>query len=197
MVKFIHGDGKQKLLLSHTCWNKIENARTHILAHNWKIKKGRRKNQTEFEALFLLPSFTLPPMVDPSSLWWKQAWSVSKYMVAEQMNVLSVEVERVAPPCALVICPTWTSFMYSSCLQSVACRSSMVPRPPISFAGTRSRVPPQRSRWHLQRWWYSSSRDDVHGLFHRALLHKSTNNSPGVSFRKKNAQRKYMEGQEL
>jgi hypothetical protein len=48
--------------------NKIENAHTHIFAYNRKIKKRRRKNQTDLEALFLLPSFTLPSMVDPLSL---------------------------------------------------------------------------------------------------------------------------------
>jgi hypothetical protein len=36
--------------------NKIENAWTHKIAHNWKIKKRRRKNQTGLEALVLLPS---------------------------------------------------------------------------------------------------------------------------------------------
>jgi hypothetical protein len=85
------------------------------------------------EALFLLPSFTLPSMVDPLSLWWKQTWSVLEYMVVERMNVFSVEVERVAPLCALEVFPTWTSFMYSSCLEGAACRSSMVPRPPPCF----------------------------------------------------------------
>jgi hypothetical protein len=40
---------------------------------NWKIKERRMENRTGLEALFLPPFFTLPPMVDPSSLWWKQA----------------------------------------------------------------------------------------------------------------------------
>jgi hypothetical protein len=30
------------------------------------------------------------------------------------MNELSVKVEWVAPPCALAVCPTWTSVVYSS-----------------------------------------------------------------------------------
>jgi hypothetical protein len=49
---------------------------------------------------------------------------------------VSIEVEWVAPSCALAACPTWTSFVYSSCLQGAACHSSMVPCPAPCFVGT-------------------------------------------------------------
>jgi hypothetical protein len=59
------------------------------------------------------------------------------------------------------------------------------------------RMLPRRTRWRLRQWWsYPSSEDEVHGIFHRALLHNFTNiNShllPGFSCWKKNAQTKYM-----
>jgi hypothetical protein len=46
--------------------------------------------------------------------------------------------------------------------------------------GDSERMLLRRARWCLGWWWsYPSSEDDVHGLFHCALLHKFTKNSPG------------------
>jgi hypothetical protein len=84
---------------------------TQICTQTEKQRKGGGKiKQTSKHNFFFLLSLFLRWLIlrfyDETKL----------YMVAGQMNELSIEVERAAPPCALAVRgTTWTSFVYSSC----------------------------------------------------------------------------------
>jgi hypothetical protein len=99
------------------------------------------------------------------SIWWRSGWT----SWALRSNVWLLHVPLGFAPRE-----------QASCTHHASKVQRVIPRwCHVMSRGLRNRVPPWRARWHLWWWWYPSSEDDVHGLFHHALLHKFTNNSPG------------------